>query len=98
MGTPHLPTLMPRSRAGAPTRSLRARRPAEGAVRHAPPSDRGGAAVSQAGFDGGFVPRVRPRGRRAFGDAKSEEVPRGAAGACDAAGVRVRTADRACWA
>jgi len=45
MGTPHLPTLMPRSRAGAPTRSLRARRPAEGAVRHAPPSDRGGAAV-----------------------------------------------------
>lgn len=54
--------------------------------------------LSRAGFDGGFEPRVRPRGRRAFGDAKSEEVPRGAAGACDAPGVRVRTADRACRA
>jgi DNA invertase Pin-like site-specific DNA recombinase len=30
---------------GAPAGSLRARRPAEGAVRHAPPSDRGGAAA-----------------------------------------------------
>jgi hypothetical protein len=54
--------------------------------------------LSQAEFDGGSVPRVRPRGKRAFGDGKSEEVSRGVAGACDAAGVRVWPADRACRA
>jgi len=31
--------------------------------------------LSQAGFDGGSEPRVRPRGRRAFGHGKSEKVP-----------------------
>ncbi|HEV3048643.1 MAG TPA: protein kinase, partial [Solirubrobacteraceae bacterium] len=46
--------------------------------------------VSQAGFDGGSDPWFRPRGRRAFRHAKSEEVSRGVAGARHTACVRVR--------
>jgi hypothetical protein len=54
--------------------------------------------VSHPGFDGDFNARVCLAGGEVSDHAKSEEVPRGVAGARHAAGARVRTPDRACWA
>jgi hypothetical protein len=48
-----------------------------------------------AGSDEGSDPRFRPRERRVFWHAKSEEVPRGVVGARHASCVRVRSPDRA---
>jgi transposase len=50
--------------------------------------------LSHPGFDGDFDARVRLAEGEVSGHGKSEEVPRGAAGASDAAGVRVGPPDR----